>query len=461
MTQSKGTALANCDNLSKCRESIWSSMRLRRLDATVVSLPFAKALAIVLACGASTASAQYTVEVHKPTQSLLFSLKLKPTNYPTNVQTRGAKWGLQSQVSDVRCDGIAIVNSSQDQWTLPARCEEVTWRVTPDQVDASGAIASDQRTLSVASGKWYLLAEPTSLLIRLDSNGASSLRVASDSIPLISGSRKGRRQTRVPTLQDPPDFFVIGAPRILRAKAGGMSLIYVADQPDIVESLALNQRHRQVLDYLLTVLPSVSLQRRRMQTLLVVWLGVSSKKGVIGGAAGQNSFLANYLSDADKESGANADSLVIVAHEQFHQLLGQLDMRSPLPLWASESLAQYYALKAVERAGFVVDQSGRSKLARSAQDTSKVGLIALNREFLSGNQDVYPIFYSKGSAFWRALDMALQRNSKGRRSLDYFLDVLLSEKFSSDGQLPESFASKIRAVLGAEAGALFDQYLGT
>lgn len=84
----------------------------------------------------------------------------------------------------------------------------------------------------------------------------------------------------------------------------------------------------------------------------MVWFGVARHRREISGAAGYDTILANFIIPEDNPRvDEQLMSLMLVLHEQFHQL----DSGSH-PVWFGESLANYYALKALKKSSLIMIQ---------------------------------------------------------------------------------------------------------
>ena len=154
-------------------------------------------------------------------------------------------------------------------------------------------------------------------------------------------------------------------------------------------------------------------------------------------------------------------TLAIVAHEQFHQLVDIARGRlAPLPVWLSESLAQYYGLKALLRTG---DSKYVRAVRRDFINPSRnvtAGLVELNRRYEAGDRAGYDRFYTQGATLWNAIDSAIVAATSGRQSLDdYVKDILLSP-IPKNGTLPAVFVERLRSVAGSEIDRIIAKYVG-
>jgi predicted metalloprotease with PDZ domain len=155
--------------------------------------------------------------------------------------------------------------------------------------------------------------------------------------------------------------------------------------------------------------------------------------------------------------------MMIIAHEQFHQLvdLSRGDLPSPsAAVWFNESLAQYYGLKALSAAD--KSQDARDVWAEFIDPHRPVehGLLELNRRYVSGDHAVYNLFYSEGATLWHAIDTAIATSTRGEKTLDDYLGDLLRAQIAEDGSLPNSLIDRLRSAGGASVDQAMSKYLG-
>ena len=411
---------------------------------------------------ASPTLAQYYVSVAPDRQSLLMTLAISPTSSErVLLPPRGVFWGAKSQVSDVRCSSGTLEHGPNGMLRVPSECALVTWKVALDPVLSNkGAMASTQRSLSFDRGRWILLAEPTSIL------QISGDRSASDIAPvgtanLIGATPEGPSSFRLPSSNSAPEFYAIGSPEVSRRQVGGLSITDVADAPGRVTKLNLTKIHTRALEYLTRVVPIPVNTPAAERSLLVIWIGVARSQGQAGGAAGSRSFLANYILDDEANASANtAVTTMIIAHEQFHQLVDMLrGSKAPLPTWLSESLAQYYGLKALA----ISDSSQAAQELRSRFINPNVAvtspLLDVDRENRNGNRSNYGLFYSEGATFWSLVDGAIESATAGRQGLDDYAAELLAGLATDDGGLPNEFIARMDAVVGDRFQVLVAMYV--
>jgi hypothetical protein len=422
------------------------------------------ALALAFAAIASSSFAQYEVRKTSGTQELTISLML-PGNAKTQIKLapRGTAWGLKPQVSNVRCEGNLLPQDADGNWLAPAKCIAVTWAVLPDHILSEGADASEQRTLEIGQEEpWFLLAEPTALLRPHNTEGAMQIRAAPDTGWLRGATQVQKGYFRLPSSNNAPEFYVLGASTLTHRKLGQFDITYTADSPAVVSRLGLEALHATAFSYLSSVVSLPQTLPPSDRSLLVIWLAISETKGHAGGAAGSRSFVANYIvGEAENERLNAARTTAILAHEQFHQLVDLVRGDLPaLPAWLSESLAHYYGLKAL----LVADDSESTQSVRNKFIAPKKslnhGLLELNRRYKSGDHAAYELFYSQGATLWHEMDAAIAAATNGQRTLDNFIDPLLRLRFPADGSLPEPFIKQLRQSAGPTTDQIISRYIG-
>lgn len=424
------------------------------------------ACALLLTSVSLSTAAQYTVasDTRRPTD-LVVNLKLPAGDgQPRKLVARGTAWGLESQVGAPRCGKTLLRRDNDGMWIAPGSCREVTWNVHPKKVRDGIADVSEQASLFFRQQGWTLLSEPTSLL-RLEGDLLpSTLSIATQSgrHALLGATSVGETIWRVPSTNNAPEFFVVGKVNARTRNVGPFHVRYVADDLTRVERLALEAVHERALRYLARVLPPPATLPASERALLVVWVGIHEGSGRAGGSAGSRSFVANYVfGKRDSEPVNAARTLMVLAHEQFHQLADMVkgDL-APRPVWLGESLAQYYGLKALAEAS--PGPAAESVRARFIDPSRAVtaGLVELDRRHAAKDPSAYPLFYEQGATFWAAIDEALRRSSDDAHGLDALIPDLL--RSSIEGRsLPTEFVARLRSSIGTRADELLATYVGT
>lgn len=351
---------------------------------------------------------------------------------------------LASQVADVSCDGRALTESLQG-WPIPDDCGTSRWTISLDQPHRGSVVPSDQRSMRMPGGG-VLISEPTSLLRLAGHDGPGSVQLA---------DQPGART--LPSLNEPPGFYVMGDAPTLRFSETNPRLIYVGADLDSVLDHVDPRDHLRAIAYFRNILGDKA--ARSVEDLTVVWFGASRERREASGAAGYDVLLANFITPAEDPTPFElALPLVLVLHEQFHQIQGGSGAH---PHWVSESLANYYALKAARTHLSWVD--GVDDVWRffiDSEATASTGLLEIQRQ-IDEDQDFsgYDQFYTVGAAFWATLDRALSNATAGRRTLDDILPVIVASDFTTDPELPRPVLDALSEIHADELLRLTRRYL--
>ncbi|SDV00862.1 hypothetical protein [Pseudomonas mucidolens] len=419
-----------------------------------------------LCCFGAMACAEngYTVRQPQGKPSVLeMTYVLPPSDGASfrKLSARGVSWGLKEQVELPHCDSgeEPLAKDEDGNWIVPPACQRVIWTISPPMMPDGTYEVSAQTSTSMNQGKWILLSEPTSLLRIIEPNSQSNiLRPASASTKLLGATPMKTGGWRIPGGNNAPEFFVVGAPEVEHQRIGDFTVHYVADNWQRVHGLGLLSLHSQVLHYLTSVIFADKLVPEKDRSLLVVWIGVDAYKGGAGGAAGSRSFLANYLmNDEENASEHLATTLMILAHEQFHQLADALRGNRPsMPTWINESIAHYYGLRAMQHA--IPNDIAGEKLARYFIDPSR----PVKYRFIGDKVDEHQLTalaYRQGATFWAELDRALNAASGGTTSLQKYLPDLLQMDFPEEGSLPPEFLAKLNQWEDDRIEQLIEKYV--
>ncbi len=460
-----GRAAKRVENLSKAFEEIDAPFVLWAACITVVALSGCSS-APPQPEGAEASGYRVIVDPVNP-QMLHASLSLADRNGSGLIAyLSGVDRGLVSQVEMPHCGGIGLVSDEPGKWRVPDDCRLLEWSIRVEAAERNAVDASKQMSVYFAGRQWWLLAEPTSLL-RVDPSGDSS-----DTPLRIEGLERTAKQVgavamgdgawRVPPGGSAPEFYVFGSLEVRTHQMGTVRTTYVLDDAARFDRLPIAESHAFALEYLTGVFRVSEDLPASDRHLLVVWLGMDETLGEAGGAAGSRSILANYVDgDPDNLEINAARTMLILAHEQVHQLVGLLrSSDSPFPIWLGESLAHYYALKALAR-GPLPSQVVSSVFDHFIDPTREVaaGLVDLCRRHLQGDPSAYPLFYTQGATFWSELDSALKEANLAGAGLSDVIPALLATSSSGCG-LPTEFIALLRKKAGGAIEEILTRYVG-
>lgn len=361
----------------------------------------------------------------------------------------GEQTGTHLQLHDIRCDGKPLKTSGRGQWDLPLTCKTASWTMDFKAVGPEGIVASKRQSLHLKTPKdWWIISGPSSLLRLQPAPERVDVVIAAPNRQLVLES--------MPGLKLPPAYFVVGDAPSHTVKTNGLSLTYIADDLKRIETTVHVADHMRGLDYFRRILNSAN-YGDIPKDLTVVWLGIARNKGESGGAAGYDTLLVNYIkSGGPPQKRDLLLPLATVLHEQFHQLT-----RGNLPAWVNESLANYYAFKALGR---IYPDQADVAAARAAflRPNAKIdlGLIDVQRRIEKDHDfSKYSLFYTQGAAFWQAVNQALVKATNGGKSLDDVLPAIMTSSYSDDVVLPPHVEDALSAIPKAELNALVAKYL--
>ncbi len=412
----------------------------------------------------------YTVESVNENGTIKVSLNLPSSHRPISLKARGVDWGLQPQIDNMRCDNTLILQQENGVWHLPMKCKIASWEVSPNTVKFGNVDASRQESIFIPSvtGRNILFSEPTSLARIIDEDDA--ILTTGNDIKLLGATTATQENSQantswmIPAYNKAPEFYLIGDLQFLTSELTDLDVTYFSDNPFLTEGLHLNESHKKAIGFLLDSIPEFKEKLASSKiNLLVVWLGNNAQNKFIGGAAGHRSFVSNYLygDNVDNQKN-NLKTLVVITHEQFHQLIELIRGNSESqPVWIEEGLAQYYGLKALNSFHDLNNQNV-SEITSSFINTDKpieFSFIELNKQFKEGNRGIYPLFYTQGATFWFMLDAALLEGSQGKYGLDESIGLLIKSKPDEKGGLPVEYERKIVEIGGDKAQDLIDMYV--
>lgn len=373
----------------------------------------------------------------------------------------------EAQVSNVACDGVPLKTSNRQTWLAAPNCGRLTWSIDFRVLSTTDYRPDLQANAYFPSSKWWLVSEATGFVRPVGDEGPASVQFhivgGSPGWSVVGGAQLDLPNTwaLAPTNRA-PEFFAIGLFVRRQVVLQGIKLDYVIDSLGDFDALGLTKYHSAAIRYLQEVVG------QRMDTgqpahLGIIWLGVPEAKGTISGAAGARTYIANYIiGEADHLETNVAHSMVVVAHEQFHQLVDAVRAdRDALPVWVGESLAEYYGLKALRKIGL------STTVAADASDKIlgrhlpfDVGLLEASRRYASGDKAASEYFYTQGANFWFEIDEAIVKSTQGKKSLDSFIPELLVSDFLKSEELPAGFLVSLRQVLPDDWDRLSAKYIG-
>lgn len=405
-------------------------------------------LGLILSFCSSTTLAEeagYHIYMDPQTPSAARVVFYLPTTPKSNqLYLRGAQMNLTSQIADVRCNNHPLTADGAFSWQLPQQCQRVEWTTQFQPEPEDGILASRQASTLSKNKAWWLLSAPVSLL-RLN-NDATSYPIT------IHQQGKNDHQFELGSPSEAPGFYVFGNIPQTIVRHGNLKLTFVTDNPSLTKDIINADEYLEALSYLNTISGQSQIGLRQMQ---IIMLAITSRYGEMGGAAGFNAMLVNYITDLPADDKKHIYPIIIALHEHFHQISS-----GEHPTWMNESLAHYYAIKAAQ--SIYPDTPAMSEILKDlekAPPANFLGLWTINRQVtIDRNYQNYGQFYAIGSAFWATLDQAI-RHASPDESLDTYLATLMRTRFTTQETFVDQLARVTKAVPKATLQELAETFL--
>jgi hypothetical protein len=358
-----------------------------------------------------------------------------------SVQVRGLATGVTPQVADLRCDGTPLAPDSASAWRVQGwNCVRLTWTVPVKAAREGGFDARARESVFDPEARFWLFSEASSLLRPVGATGHDGEVEFAGSGPVHGGVRVGATPRRiVPGLHDAGEFYAIGRLSGATVREGGIETIHL--DAIGVEWREVLGEHGRALRYL-----AHTAGGRQLTPLLstVVWLAGATEDGRPIGVAGHRTLLLS----AAKRDGRLQHAELALAWILREQLLQSMPAR--VPLWVRESLAQYYAIKALRRSGLPPDTvAAAEKRLGDPAHPPRARLRETQRRVLAGDATARADLHSVGAAFWDRIDRAIVRKS-GFRTLDSMLPRLLAADWPDDS-LPAPVLDRLYHYAGESA----------
>ncbi|KGY09806.1 hypothetical protein NM06_02490 [Vibrio sinaloensis] len=307
------------------------------------------------------------------------------------------------------------------------QCDQISWTLTLAEIDQHGFdIAKQLDSYSKQKG-WYFISEFNSLP-RFTTRQQQPIEAK---ILMPSGVEK-----TLPSETQPP-LFLLGGLAPISLDINGHRVHITTDNQQIVETI---DQWKPVLESQLGYLVSLYPQNRASRWDIAFFERDKAARSA-SGAAGSDTILVNALVENGK---LDADSMTmllkIAAHESMHII------NQSAPLWASESLAEYYAMKSLNNTPYAyANADNQWQQFKQSFPLASTGLLDAHKKVSSqGMQQYYPLFYVKGPAFWLSIDTVLTEAGSS-------LDKLVADfTFEPSGKLAPSSVERIVEIIGQQ-----------
>ena len=389
----------------------------------------AAAALLAAACGAAQAETWLYRVALDPAQPLLATVVVElpaaRRAQDFSVQVRGLAVGVTPQVTDLRCDGAPLAPDSASAWRVQGwNCVRLTWTVTMREAPAGGVDLRARESFFEPGARFWLFSEASSLL-RPVGEARHDGQVEFVGRGPVHGSIPvdGTPRRIVPAADRPAEFYLIGRLPGATVREGGFETLHL--DADGGDWRSLVSEHGRALQYLVRTAGARQLAPLRST---VVWLGGATDAGAPVGVAGNRTLL---LAGA-RGDGRTPHAELALAWMLCEQLVQSMPER--MPPWARESLAQYYAVRALRRSERPAAAVAAAEKRLVDAQPPRSRLRDVQRRLEAGDEAARDELRSTGAAFWERVDRAIVRKS-GFRTLDSVLPRLLAADWP-DGRLP-------------------------
>lgn len=318
-----------------------------------------------------------------------------------------ARDGTAEPIEGISCDGRPL-GLADNRLDVPRGCARLRWSVRLADQDRGGVDASRPPSLWSPLHRFWFLAERHGFLRPADLQRRGRVTIATR---LRNGSSM-EQTIAYPSLEEPPFYAVAGAAPVATYEQGSVRMRVWGDPPAFPWMAEL---HRHVLaawgrwrgD---VVAPGAA----SPAALDFAWLTPRAEMepgyNASAGAQAIGAQLRLRTGDPAAETKARAVIGSSAAHEGFHAIIGTTG--EGWPTWASESLANHFALEAARQFLAPADYAFLEQLYSDAE--VRKPLLAAQSAFDEGEQDANRfVFYSRGPRFWREIEAVLTSRANG------------------------------------------------
>lgn len=374
------------------------------------------------------------------------------------------KWAGDEEVLDhlsaprIECDGADADVTSDDLdthtgWATPIRCKTAIARyvVRPPRPGLEWGYEFD-----VVASKELVMAIAETTLILPDVPDETRARVQVDfdlaAMPGAEGTYSlgpGVHETTTRALRHA--YFVAGKFATIKHTAGNLTLEARLPESATFDLAAASRDLFRLLDAEGKVFGD-----DKPETLRLLVVGMPP-----GGGSHGTSLTASAIVWRDKGAAWTADDARLAAHEMFHLYNGQIIERTAgagtdaETYWFSEGFTEHYTDELMRRAGVwrardwleaVRDRMRRYHRHPDAETPN-------NKADMRWGGTAVQLPYLRGSIVAAYVDATMRKQSKGQKSLDDFMRLLLTRARNNEPPIdPEAMVRLIRAEVGEPAG---------
>lgn len=316
---------------------------------------------------------------------------------------------------------------SNIKYQTDIQCDHVDWQLPLAKIGHDGFDIADQFDSYSPDKGWRFISEFNSL--------PRFSKHSDEPIP-AQVCAPNNQCSWMPDESQPPLFMIWGL-KPIELDINGKTITVTTDTNEILKTMSdWKPALESQLAYLISLFPN-----NQVEKWDIAFFSRDKQAGSVSGAAGSDKILVNaLLNNGELEDDAMPMLLKIAAHESMHLL----DTTSPM--WASESLAEYYGIKSLGKTSYdFTDPQAEWNEFKKRFPFASTGLLeADDRVSKEQMYQYYPLFYVKGPAFWQLVDQSLMAKGK---CLDTLLPTLT---FNKDGHLSEASISDITGVIGKQ-----------
>lgn len=334
---------------------------------------------------------------------------------------------VSTNTSEVKCHSSNQVNNVE--FEKETKCDSVSWDISFKSLDTNGVDISSQQNVYSSSGHWILFEWGDIHRIK----GIVEAQICIN----------GKSCSPIPTVNQAPLIKVWGEKPMVISNHLFQANIYADEILLDSKKNSITEKISKLITYLKPIFNT--------QNIPVNWdlifVNIDEKYRTVGGAAGFNSWVANYVTNQGKLNGQRFEHTThIVAHETIHTLTD-----IPISFWISESLTEYYTHKALR----LIEPTYESAIDELIRKHDAQSNLSKRIEEVEPNNENLLFFYTKGAAFWQAIDEQLIKNNS---SLDDIVDTLANDE--SEELLPQAFIKKLVGIIGAfESQKIIEKYV--
>ncbi|MFD1261868.1 hypothetical protein [Entomomonas asaccharolytica] len=385
-------------------------------------------LGLVICCIAKAEDNQIIYQLKKefyPSLRVRVEVNTKPLNSFVLEQSRYYH-GDKRPVKQVYCAD----DNSKISYGQPAHCDLIYWYIDVKRQSLTGIGARSLEDYYLNNGQWTL------------AESKNFPRILGQSKELVCVDEHGCKP--LPTREQPFLFWVWGKAPTHVTVANKQFEVFSDKSAEPINKRMLMVKVEPNLRYLNQVFTSQLGDYIKKPISLVMLERNDRVMEDAGGVAQDHVALVNYYTYGYQL----AEDWEVRFHKtMLHEYVHLLVPCETFARWTCESLADYYAYKALT-VGRLNTTAIHRWYRQSMSRPNKLGMYQIDKRFWqTGSWSYYSLFYVKGAAFWNELDSLLH---KKYRNLDSYLQLLVMEPNHYQTDLPQPFVNKMIEIIGEQ-----------